>query len=105
MNSNLEELLKPYQNRIHFLKGKFIIHERKQEVTEVISHSVTLEINGGVFRHLNSPVASSGLPQSAKNIWKILFHIREKSGNFVVGQEYLELKSQGKIREFENEFR
>ena len=34
---------------------------------------------------------STKLPQSGKNIWKInFFQVREKSGNFVDGQGYLE---------------
>ena len=34
----------------------------------------------------------AGLPWSGKNIWKIIFffQVREKSGNFVDGQGYLE---------------
>ena len=34
---------------------------------------------------------TAGLPRSGKNIWKMkFFQVREKSGNFVDGQGYLE---------------
>ena len=46
---------------------------------------------------------NSGLPRSGKYIWKNeILQVREKSGNFVDGMGNLE--SQGKVREFENEW-
>ena len=47
-----------------------------------------LQIRGVIENNLK---IIAGLPQSGKNIWKMkFFQVREKSGNFVDGQEYLE---------------